>query len=227
MCIVRNIIWMGSEDGYLHFYDVKSRYPLAQSCLDHQCPVLGLLHIQKSNLVYVLFEIGIVYAVKDDISVELSSSRMSSVFIKLNILGVYRFDNCTTSCFEIVHNTNSVHEVWIGKNNGITVLNAENLKVVCELKVSESHSSCVAHITVVNVESSIDPCYNRATVNSVFSAFYQGQIITQWDIRTKKIVNMLNINDFVKGLFSCSYVRIYIALYCFLQIQIVLYLQYM
>ena len=193
---------MGSEDGYLHFYDAKSRYPVAQSCLDHQCPILGILHDRKTKLVCVLLEIGIVYAVNDDISVQLSSGRMSSVFVKLNIIAMYQVDGSTTSCFEIVHNTNSVHEVWIGKNNGITVLNAENLKVISKLKMSEAHSSCIAHIAVQNME---DQRYKKAIVNSVFSAFYQGQIITQWDIKTKKIINMLNINDFVRGLFRCTY----------------------
>ena len=192
---------MGSEDGYIHFYDAMCRYPLAQSCLDHQCPILGILHDQKTKLVYILLEIGIVCAVDDDISVQLSSGRTSSVFVKLNIIAMYQVDNSTTSCFEIVHNTNSVHEVWIGRNDGITILNAENLKVVCKLKMSEARSSCIAHITVLRVDSNKDPYYNKTTVNSVFSAFYQGQIITQWDIRKKKIINMLKMNDFVKGLF--------------------------
>lgn len=197
---------MGSEDGYLHFYDANSRYPVAQSCLDHQCPILGILHDQKTKLVYVLLEVGIVCAVNDDISVQLSLGRKSSVFVKLNIVAIYQVDGSTTSCFEIVRNANSMHEVWIGKNDGITVLNAEDLKVICKLKISETHSSCIAHITVLHVDSNIDPCCNKTAVNSAFSAFYQGQIITQWDIRKKKIINMLKMNDFVKGLFVCTYI---------------------
>ena len=198
---------MGSEDGYIHFYDAKSRYPVAQSCLDYQSPILSILHDQKTELVYILLEIGIVCAVSDDISVQLSSGRTSSVFVKLNIKAMYQIDGITTSCFEIVHHTSSMHEIWIGRNDGITVLNAENLEVVCKLKMSEAYSSCIAHITVVHVDSNTDPGYNKAAVSSVFSAFYQGQIVTQWDIRKKKIIDMLRMNDFVKGLFVCSYIQ--------------------
>ena len=189
---------MGSEDGYIHFYDASSRYPLAQSCVDYQCPILGILHDQKTRLVYILLEIGIVYAVNDDISRELSSTAANSVFIKLNIVGMYQVANERTTCFAIVSNADSLHEIWIGKNNSITILYAKNLKISCKLKLSEKVSSCIAHIAVAtNVESYND---RVGTINSVFTAFYQGQIVTQWDTREKKIIDMLNMNDFVKGM---------------------------
>ena len=208
---------MGSEDGYIHFYDARSHLSLAQSCVDHQCPILGILHDQETKLVYILLEIGIVYAVNDDICEELSSCRLSSVIIKLSILGMYQVNNATTSCFEIVHNTNSVSEIWIGRNKSITILNADNLKVICEVKVVKEHSSCIAHIAVTNVESNTEPSYNKAAINSVFSAFYQGQTITHWDSRTKEIVKLLNINDFVKGVYMTFiqyYYIICIDLFC-------------
>ena len=189
---------MGSEDGYIHFYDASSRYPLAQSCVDYQCPILGILHDQKTRLVYILLEIGIVYAVNDDISMELSSTAANSVFIKLNIVGMYQVVNERTSCFVIVPNASSLHEIWIGKNNSITVLYARNLKIICKLKLPERVSSCIAHIAVA---SDIETHSDRVgTVNSVFTAFYQGQIVTQWDPRAKKITDTVNINDFVKGI---------------------------
>ena len=190
---------MGSEDGYIHFYDARSRLPLAQSCVDHKCPILGILHDQKTRLVYILLEIGIVYAVNDDISVELRSCRLGSVIIKLNVMEMYQVGNATTSCFEIVHNTNSEHEIWIGRNESITVLNAKSLKIICKLKVIKEHSSCIAHIAVTNAESNTELSYDQAAISSVFSAFYHGQTITQWDRRTKEIVKLLNINNLVNG----------------------------
>lgn len=199
---------MGSEDGYIHFYDARSRHPLAQSCVDYQCPILGILHDQKTKLVYILLEPGIVYIVNDDISMELSSGVMNSVLIKLNIVGMYQVKNNRTSCFAIVPNTVSARELWIGKSKSITVLNANNLKFVCKLKVSEEVTSCIAHIAVSTVERNREPCNDGvATVNSVFTAFYQGQIITQWDVRTKEIVDFLNMDDFVKG-----FTHIYVAI---------------
>lgn len=195
ICIVRNVVWMGSEDGYIHFYDADSRCPLAQTCVDSQCPVLGILHDQNTKFVYILLEIGIVYAVNDDISTKLTNS----VLIKLDIKGMYQADYTMTSAFAIVRNTSSPHEVWIGKTNGITVLNAEDLKIISKLKVTKEHSSCIAHIAVAYMESNMDPTCDGTTVNSVFSAFYQGQVITHWDSKAKKMVDMLNMNDFVKG----------------------------
>ena len=191
---MQEVVWMGSEDGYIHFYDASSRYPLAQSCVDYQCPILGILHDQKTRLVYILLEIGIVYAVNDDISMELSSTAANSVFIKLNIVGMYQVANERTTCFAIVSNADLLHEIWIGKNNSITVLYAKNLKISCKLKLSEKVSSCIAHIAVATHSDRV------GTINSVFTAFYQGQIVTQWDTREKKIINIFSINDFVKGM---------------------------
>jgi len=218
---------MGSEDGYLHFYDSRSRYPLAQSCLDDQCPIVSILHCQKTKLVYILLEVGIVYAVNDDISVELSSAAEHSVFIKLNVIGMYQVNNNTTSCFAIVPNTNSIHELWVGKSDSIIVLNAKTFKPISKLNISGENSSCITHITVAIVESDTEPSYDKITINSVFSAFYQGQIVTQWNIRSKKIVAMLNINDFVKGLSMHTYFKKLNINHAILQMQIVLYLQYM
>ena len=51
-----------------------------------------------------------------------------------------------TSCFAVVSNADLLHEIWIGKNNSITVLYTKNFKISCKLKLSEKVSFRITYM---------------------------------------------------------------------------------
>ena len=211
------MVWMGSEVGYLYIYDANKRLPMAQAWLEDKFPILSILHVQETRRVYIALENGCVYAVKDDISVEMSTAGVQPAVINLNIVAKHKKFNTISACLAAVPTSPSSFEIWVGqKDRRISVLNAEDLDTVASIKVSNDTSQVshyVAHLTVANLvchSAMMPPAAGMGggdvTRNgwedhksvSVFAALYHGQFVTQWDVVTRENIDILNCSDYVK-----------------------------
>ena len=215
------MVWMGSEVGFLYIYDANKRLPLAQAWLEDNFPILDILHVKETQLVYIALENGSVYAVKDDISVQMNLAGVSPALINLEVVAQHRRVNSIAACITVVPNNDTSFEIWVGqKNRNITVLDAENLDVVATLCVSSDVSKVsqyIAHLTVANLvchytqptvtsnngtaagndNSSGDSYLVEKEAVSVFAAVYHGQFITQLDADTKESIDLLNCCDYL------------------------------
>ena len=216
------MVWMGSEVGFLYIYDANKRLPLAQAWLEDNFPILDILHVKETQLAYIALENGSVYAVKDDISVQMNLAGVSPALINLEVVAKHKKVNSIAACLTVVPKNDLSFEIWVGqKNRNITILDAENLNVVATLCVSSDVSKVshyIAHLTVANLVCH----YMRPTVAgnndtaagnnnhsngesylvekesvSVFAAVYHGQFITQLDADTKESIDLLNCCDYL------------------------------
>lgn len=215
------MVWMGSEVGFLYIYDANKRLPKAQAWLEDNFPILGILHVRETQLVYIALENGSVYAVKDDISVQMHLAGSCPAVIKLEVIGKHKKVNSISACLTAVPKADSSFEIWVGqKNRNITVLDAEDLNVVATLCVSSDLSKVshyIAHLTVANL---VCHCLQPSTAGtnstnggnnsgssgsylvekesvSVFAAVYHGQFITQVDADSKESIDLLNCCDYM------------------------------
>jgi len=220
ICLVNDMVWMGSEVGYLYIYNANRRVPMAQAWLEDKFPILSIIHVKDTRLVYIALENGSVYAVKDDISAEMNTAGVQPALIKLNVIAKHKKFNTISACLTAVPTSESTIEIWVGqKDRHISVLSAENLDTVASLEVTNDLSKVphyVAHLTVANLvcHSTMMPSSTTAvggsdiTSNggiweeresvSVFAALYHGQFITRWDVITKENIDILNCSDYVK-----------------------------
>ena len=212
------MVWMGSEVGFLYIYDANKRLPLAQAWLEDNFPILDILHVKETRLAYIALENGSVYAVKDDISVQMNLAGVSPALINLEVVAKHKRVNSTAACLTVVPKCDCSFEIWVGlKNRNIIVLDAENLNVVATLCVSSDVSKVshyIAHLTVANLVCH----YMQPTVSSnngttasnsgdgyliekksvsVFAAVYHGQFITQLDADTKESIDLLKCCDYL------------------------------
>ena len=194
---------------------------MAQAWLEDKFPILSILHVKDTKLVYIALENGSVYAVKDDISVEMSMAGVQPALINLNVVAKHKKFNTISACLTAVPTSESTFEVWVGqKDRHISVLNAEDLDTVASLQVTNDTSKVphyVAHLTVANLvcHSTMMPAPTVAMGDSdvtrnggdfwggresvsVFAALYHGQFITQWDANTRENIDILNCSDYVK-----------------------------
>jgi len=215
------MVWMGSEVGYLYIYNANNRVPMAQAWLEDKFPILSILHVKDTRLVYIALENGSVYAVKDDISVEMNMAGVQPTLISLNIVAKHKKFNTISACLTAVPTSESTIEIWVGqKDRQISILSAENLNTIASLEVTNDSSEVshyIAHLTVANLvcHSTVMPTAaaavggNDVTRNggdlweekesvSVFAALYHGQFITQWDVITRENIDILNCSDYVK-----------------------------
>ena len=215
---------MGTEIGFLYLYDANTRLPLAQAWLEDNFPVLSILHVKETQLVYIALENGSVYAVKDDISMQMHLAGVHPTLINLEVVARHKKVNSISACLTVVPRNDSSFEIWVGqKNRSITVLDPESLEVVATLCVSSDISKVshyIAHLTVANL---VCHHYVQSTVTSgnstpaggnhsnggnyfvekesvsVFAAVYHGQFITQLDAATKESIDLLNCCDYLTG----------------------------
>lgn len=212
------MVWMGTEVGFLYIYDANTRLPLAQAWLEDNFPVLSILHVKETQLVYIALENGSVYAVKDDISMQMHQAGVHPALINLVVVAKHKKVNSISACLTVVPRNDSSFEIWVGqKNRSITVLDAEDLEVIATLCVSSDISKVshyIAHLTVANLVchhyvtsgNSTPANGNRSNSGnyfvekesvSVFAAVYHGQFITQLDAETKECIDLLNCCDYL------------------------------
>lgn len=215
------MVWMGTEVGFLYIYNANTRLPLAQAWLEDNFPILSILHLAETQLVYIALENGSVYAVKDDISMQMHLAGVHPALIDLEVVAKHKKVNSISACLTAVPKSDSSFEIWVGnKNRNITVLDADNLDVIATLFVSSDVSKVshyIAHLTVANlVCHCVQPPVsgNNGTPNgsshenggnyltekesvSVFAAVYHGQFITQLDASTKESIDLLNCCDYL------------------------------
>lgn len=206
-------------------FDANRRLPLAQAWLEDKYPILNILHVKETQLVYIALENGSVFAVKDDISVQIHQVGVHPALITLEVVAKHKKVNSISACLTVVPKIDSSFEIWVGqKNRSITVLDAEDLSVIATLCVSSDTSKVshyIAHLTVANlichctivhptddgkaatttfaaVDGDQSSCYlvEKESV-SVFAAVYHGQYITQLDADTKESIDLINCCDYV------------------------------
>ena len=221
ICLVCDMVWMGSEVGYLYICNANRRVPMAQAWLEDKFPILSILHVKDTRLVHIALENGSVYAVEDDISVEMNMAGVQPALISLNVVSKHKKFNTISACLTAVPTSESTIEIWVGqKDRQISILSAENLNTIANLEVTNDSSKVshyIAHLTVANLvcHSTVMPAAaaavggNDVTKNgggireerksvSVFAALYHGQFITQWDVITRENIDNLNCSDYVK-----------------------------
>ena len=212
------MVWMGTEVGFLYIYDANKRLPLAQAWLEDKFPVLDILHLKSTRLTYIALENGSIFAVKDDISVQMHIAGGSPALIDLEVVAKHKRINSIAACLTAIPKSDSSFEIWVGqKNRNITALDAESLNVVATLCVSSDVSKVshyIAHLTVANlvchymqppvasnagtpVGSNSDNYLVEKESASVFAAVYHGQFITQLDADTKESIDLLNCHDYL------------------------------
>ena len=225
---------MGSEVGFLYIYDAGTRLPLAQAWLEDNFPILSILHIEETQLVYIALENGSVYAVKDDITVQMDLAGVHPALINLEVVAKHKKINSISACLAAIPKSESSFEIWVGqKNRNITVLDAENLDVIATLCVSSDVSKVshyIAHLTVANLVCHCVQSSNNSTPTggghsnggnyfvekesvSVFAAVYHGQFITQLDASTKESIDLLNCCDYLTDDKSKNSSNSYLAIY--------------
>ena len=203
------MVWMGTERGFLYIYDANQRLPVAQTWVEGELPILDILHVKETRLAYIALANGSVYAVKDDISVQMNLAGVSFAVIDLEVVAKHkRVDNKAT-CLTAVPKSDLSFEIWVGqKNRDITVLDAENLNVIAILYVSSDKSRVAHHIAHLVVQTVVatnsgsqtsnrDSSYIIEKKSSVFVAVYRGQFITQIDSDTKETIYLLNCLDYL------------------------------
>ena len=209
ICLVNDMMWMGTERGFLYIYDANKRLPIAQSWLEGEFPILDLLYVKETRLVYIALENGSVYAVKDDISVQMSLAGVSFAVIDLEVVAKHKRVDSKATCLTVVPKSDLSFEIWVGqRNRDITVLDAENLYVITTLCVSSDKSRVAHHIAHLSVQTEVatnsgtltnsrDSSYIVEKKSSVFVAVYRGQFITQIDADTKESIYLLNCLDYL------------------------------
>ena len=149
---------------------------------------------------------AVFYAVKDDISVQMSLAGVSFAVIDLEVVAKHKRVDSKATCLTVVPKSDLSFEIWVGqKNRDITVLDAYVITTLC---VSSDKSRVAHHIAHLAIQtevatnsgtptSSRDGSYIVEKKSSVFVAVYRGQFITQIDADTKESIYLLNCLNYL------------------------------